>query len=109
MPPVWSIPDHDKPVVVRRRHRHCAGRYLAVINESTGPHKRLSEPAGPSNRDILERYRASAPPADTLCCLRSVHVNVTEPGGLAQGHTGCSVRHADLTPLARRAGRTRMA
>jgi hypothetical protein len=34
------------------KHRHCAGRYLAVINESTGPHKRLSEPAGPSNRDI---------------------------------------------------------
>lgn len=35
-----------------------------MINESTGPHKRLSEPAGPSNRDILERYTPGHPPGD---------------------------------------------
>ena len=51
------------------RHRHCAGRYLAVINESTGPHKRLSEPAGPSKRGT------SKDPSSTLTDAGSAGLN----------------------------------
>ena len=72
MPPVWSIPDHDKPVVVRLEAPALRRKVPGGDQRVHRPHKRLSEPAGPSNRDILERYTPVTHPATVRIRHRKV-------------------------------------